>query len=438
MHPSEAETEAGTEAGTKAEAETEAAGRLAVAGQGMIDRLLRTGIDGLGPFKSADECAQEALSRGRTPEQAVRTLIRTHVAMAGAQGFVLNLGGLVTSLAALPANVAAAYLIQTRLAASIARVHGHDLGTDEVRTAIVLCLLGNNAAEVVKKVGVKVGERLTRKLIERIPGRVLVEINKKVGMRLLTKAGQSGAIVLTKGVPVVGGVIGAGFDAVATRAVGEFARRFLGPDATVSLDRPNPNKGPRQRLTVLRAAVDRRLRRADKVELTKPADSPKVVDVRVGWTAPGIDVDASAFVCDAGGRVRSDRDFVYFNNRSEPDGSVRLVEPTGDDATADGVRATFSVDLASLPAEVHAVRFAVSVYEGRATLGAVDDLFVQVIDGAGVAEPITCDAGGDYPTDTAVVLGELRRTAHSWEFDEIGEGHPGGLASIAKHHGVNV
>jgi stress response protein SCP2 len=422
------------------EAEEENAGRVAAAGQGVIDRLLRTGINGLGPFKSADECAQEAVRRGRTPEQAVRTLMRTHVAMAGAQGFVMNLGGLVTTTVALPANVAAAYLIQTRLAASIARVHGHDLDTDEVRTAVTLCLLGNKAAEVVKRVGVKVGERFTANLIKQIPARLLIEINKRVGFRLLTKAGQTGAIVLTKGIPVVGGVIGAGFDAAATRAVGEFARRFLGPDATVSLDRPKTNKRPRQRLTVLRAAVDRRFRRAEKVELTKPADSPTVVDVRIGWNAPGADVDASAFLCDAGGQVRSDRDFVCFNNRSAPDGSVRLVEPTGDDAaaTADGVRATFTVDLASLPAEVRAVRFAVSVYEGRATLGAVDDLFLQVIDGAGVAEPITCDVAGDYPTETAVVLGELRRTAHSWEFDEIGEGHPGGLASVAKLHGVDV
>ena len=95
-------------------ADVGATGTVARAHQGLIDRLLRTGISGVGPFKSADECAREALARGCSAEQAIRSLIRTHVAMAGAHGFVTNLGGLVTTLVALPANVGAAYVIQTR------------------------------------------------------------------------------------------------------------------------------------------------------------------------------------------------------------------------------------------------------------------------------------------------------------------------------------
>jgi hypothetical protein len=75
---------------------------------------------------------------GRTREQAIRSLIRTHVAMAGAQGFVLNLGGIIASTATRPANIGAAQLIHTRLASAIAPVHRHDLNTEEVRTAILL------------------------------------------------------------------------------------------------------------------------------------------------------------------------------------------------------------------------------------------------------------------------------------------------------------
>src|SRR4051794_31299219 len=106
---------------------------LVKAGQNLIEQLLKVGINGFGPFKSASESASEALS-GRTPEQAVKVLIRNHCAVAGAQGFVTNLGGFITLPVMLPANIGASYLVQTHLAGAIAAVHGHDLDSEEVRS----------------------------------------------------------------------------------------------------------------------------------------------------------------------------------------------------------------------------------------------------------------------------------------------------------------
>ncbi|MEV0681558.1 EcsC family protein [Actinosynnema sp. NPDC050436] len=203
-------------------------GTLVKAQQGAVDHLLRVGIEGFGPFKSAQHVADDLLAQGLTRDEAVRSMIRTHVAAAGIQGFATNLGGLITLPVTLPANVAAAYLVQTHLIASIAAVHGHDLESDEVRTAILLCLLGNAGTEVVKKAGIKAGAKLTMGLIERIPAQLIREINKRVGFQLIAKYGTSKAgITLAKGVPLVGGVIGGTFDAVTTRAVGGFARRFF-------------------------------------------------------------------------------------------------------------------------------------------------------------------------------------------------------------------
>jgi hypothetical protein len=81
---------------------------LVQAGQKLVEQLLKVGINGFGPFKSAAESAAEALSN-RTPEQAVKALVRSHIA-AGAQGFVTNLGGIVTLPVMLPANIGASYL----------------------------------------------------------------------------------------------------------------------------------------------------------------------------------------------------------------------------------------------------------------------------------------------------------------------------------------
>jgi len=214
-------------------------GALVKAQQGAVDQLLKVGIDGFGPFKGAQQAARDLLAGGLTRDEAIRSLIRTHVTAAGVQGFAMNLGGLITLPVALPANVAAAYLVQTHLIASIAAVQGHDLESDEVRTAIMVCLLGNAGAELLKKAGIKVGSKLTMSLIERIPAQLIREVNKRVGFTLLAKHGTSRAgITLAKGVPLVGGVIGGGFDAVTTRAVGGFARRFFAsaPESPLVVD----------------------------------------------------------------------------------------------------------------------------------------------------------------------------------------------------------
>lgn len=193
-------------------------GALAKAQQGLVDHLLRVGVDGFGPFKSAADSARDALDKNDGDrDQAVRQLIRSHVALAGAQGFVTNLGGLITLPIALPTNVTASYMIQTHLIASIAAVHGHDVQSEEVQTAILLCLLGNAGTDLLKKAGIK-------------------QFNKKVAAMLLAKYGAKKAgVTLAKGVPLVGGVIGGGFDAASTRAVGAFARRFFTNSETSSM-----------------------------------------------------------------------------------------------------------------------------------------------------------------------------------------------------------
>lgn len=211
--------------------------------QKLVETLLRLGIDGFGPLKSASDSAEEARRKTTTDDEAIRSVVRMHVLLAGGQGFVTNLGGIATLPIALPANVGAAYLVQTHLVAAIAHIRGHDLNDDDVRAAILLCLLGNTAVEAIKKAGIVVGEKFTLAMITRLPIEVIRAINKRVGFMLLAKYGTKRATVtLAKFVPVVGGVIGGGIDAAATRAVGSFAKQFFttGPDDALSVPVPAP------------------------------------------------------------------------------------------------------------------------------------------------------------------------------------------------------
>ena len=185
-------------------------GAFAKAQQSILDFLLRVGVDGFGTLDTAQESARETLRRSHgNREKAVRRLIRQHVALAGTQGFVTNLGGLVTMVIALPANVVAANLINTHLVASIAAVHGHDVESEELRTAILVCLLRGAGANTLEEVGIK-------------------QFSRKVAATLATTyGGKNAGVMVTKGVPLFGGVVGGVVDAASTRAVGTFARRFF-------------------------------------------------------------------------------------------------------------------------------------------------------------------------------------------------------------------
>ncbi|MEW6297639.1 MAG: hypothetical protein AB1671_07855 [Thermodesulfobacteriota bacterium] len=77
-----------------------------------------------------------------------------------------------------------------------------------MRTFVVACLVGDALKDIAKGAGIQIGKGLTKSLINQIPGKVLIEINKKVGFRLITKAGEKGAINLVKRVPFVGGIVG--------------------------------------------------------------------------------------------------------------------------------------------------------------------------------------------------------------------------------------
>lgn len=117
------------------------------------------------------------------------------------------------------------------MAAAVARIGGHDIASDRVRTFVLACLAGDACKDILKDVGIRVGNGMARAAIQKIPGQVLIEINKKVGFRLLIKEGERGAVNLMKMVPVAGGLVCGTFDAAACRVVGTQAKRIFHQDS---------------------------------------------------------------------------------------------------------------------------------------------------------------------------------------------------------------
>lgn len=161
-------------------------------------------------------------------ERAIEELIEDQARWNAGTGFLTGLGGFSFLPVQMPAAVTATWVIQTRLVATIADLHGLDLKHEAVRTQILLTLLGDEAREVLKQFGVKLSQRIAQAQLRRLPAVALEAINRAVGFRLVSRFGQQGVVNLHQAIPVLGGLVGGGIDYVMTRKLGEFAANELG------------------------------------------------------------------------------------------------------------------------------------------------------------------------------------------------------------------
>lgn len=212
--------------------EPEAAEAVAEAGIGaktanaVVGKLMDVGIDGLGPIDSVARVVDEALEEARgDAETAITRIVRSHIRMGAAGGFLTGIGGFVTMIASMPANIAGFYVLATRMVGSIAQIRGYDLTRPEVRTAVLLTLVGADAQDLLAKAGVVGTGKLASVAMQRLPKAAVMIINKGVGFKLATQLGSKSLSRLGRFVPVVGGGIGAGVDGFLMNRIADHARR---------------------------------------------------------------------------------------------------------------------------------------------------------------------------------------------------------------------
>lgn len=199
----------------------------------FVREALHRAISGVGPLPPAAKAADAQLKEQKgNRERAVHEVIENHVRYAGAQGFVTNLGGVVTMALSIPANVSGLALIQCRMIAGIAHLRGYDLDDPRVRNAILTCLLGEDTVNAMiknKKLPAPPMALATAPVNDPDLDRVL---SAEVASELITKvAGKRVAVTVGRRVPIVGGVVGLGADAYATWRIGRYADKELLPRA---------------------------------------------------------------------------------------------------------------------------------------------------------------------------------------------------------------
>lgn len=188
------------------------------------------------------------------------------------------------------------------------------------------------------------------------------------------------------------------------------------------------------------------LSKGGNINLSKTAPTMNKVDLGLGWNpratdGKAFDLDAVAFLTGEDGKVRLDGEFIFFNQKTSPCGSVNH---NGDNRTGDGDGddETISVDLSKVPQEVAKIVFAVTIHEGQQNgqnFGMVDKAYIRVINQDANAEELArFDLSEDGSTETAMIFGELYRHNGEWKFKAVGQGFNGGLGVLAASYGVAV
>lgn len=191
----------------------------------MTNWLVEKAVSGFGPLESAEGMAKQYIydSRFKSHDEIVRSMINWETSKNFTSGFITGLGGAITLPAGVSGSLMASWLIQMRLAAAIAVVYGYDIRDERVKTMLLATLLGDGLKETLKKAGVEAGNKFGQQFVKQIPFAMIKALNKAVGFRLVTKAGEKGVVNLVKLVPLVGGMVGGCFDAATCRVTGNTA-----------------------------------------------------------------------------------------------------------------------------------------------------------------------------------------------------------------------
>ena len=157
------------------------------------------------------------------------------------------------------------------------------------------------------------------------------------------------------------------------------------------------------------------------------------------------DLDASAFLLNADGKVRKDEDFIFYGNLKSSDGSVTH---TGDNLTGegDGDDEVLIIDFSKVPADIQKIAITVTIYDAQVrgqNFGQVSNAYVRVARMANEndmvgTEVLKFDLAEEFSVETALVVCEIYKNNGEWKFNAVGAGYQGGLEALCRNYGVDV
>lgn len=187
------------------------------------------------------------------------------------------------------------------------------------------------------------------------------------------------------------------------------------------------------------------LQKGGNISLSKAEPGISKALVGLGWDTrstdgAGFDLDASVFMVTADGKVRSDADFIFYNQLESSCGSV---VHTGDNLTGEGEGddEAVQVDLNRVPTEIEKLVFSVTIHDAasrRQNFGMVSNAFIRIVNDETSREIVRYDLSEEASIETAMIFGELYRYRGQWKFRAVEQGYKGGLGPLARSFGVSI
>lgn len=187
------------------------------------------------------------------------------------------------------------------------------------------------------------------------------------------------------------------------------------------------------------------LSKGSNLSLTKTDPGMRQAMVGLGWdprTTAGaaFDLDASALLVGSSGKVRSNDDFIYYNQLAAKDGSV-VHQGDNLDGGGDGDDEQVLVDLSNVAEDVDKIVIVVSIHDAVArgqNFGQVRDAYCRVVNQESGNEVVRFDLTEDAAAETTMIFAEIYRNNGEWKFRAVGQGYATGLAGIASDFGISL
>jgi tellurium resistance protein TerD len=187
------------------------------------------------------------------------------------------------------------------------------------------------------------------------------------------------------------------------------------------------------------------LKKGENTSLSTAAPGMTKMAVGLGWNAratsgEAFDLDASAFMLNQGDKVAADTYFIFYNQNSSPEGSVKYM---GDNRTGDGDGddETIVIQLDRVPPTIEKIAVCVTIHnaaERKQNFGQVSGAFIRCVDASNDQEIARFDLSEDFSIETAVVFGTIYRHSGAWKFRAVGQGYAGGLEELCGVYGIQL
>ncbi len=190
------------------------------------------------------------------------------------------------------------------------------------------------------------------------------------------------------------------------------------------------------------------LSKGGRVSLSKEAPGLSKIQIGLGWDKRAtdgaeFDLDASVFLLNSAGKIRSDSDFVYYNNLKAINGAV---EHMGDNLTGDGDGddEVIKINLKQLETDdpdLVKISIVVTIHEAetrKQNFGQVNEAFIRIVNLDDNKEIVRFDLTEDYSMETAMIFGEVYYKSGEWRFTAVGQGYEGGLNATCKQFGITI